>query len=324
MSYVQANDIFLMRAVNNSDLPNNGGRMSESQAVGGSKNNVWPDVGPEERLIGSISYRKVFVRNANALNLTLGNAKIFISQITPGNDRVLIFSGSQTDVQSAFLSTLRQYGGGQLAANMAVGATTLSVSCENGADNIFLFGDLIRIANGVTVEFKRITAVTINADIASITINSGVGAGYLASNTLVSSCIEAGDLKCETTSYVKSAAVGTFNNTVFPVLCSNLGTVEQTVIVTFSSPTAFYVSGSTLGALGNGTIGSNFVVTNPKYSAPYFTIQSAMWGGTWAANDSLTFDTHPSAYPIWEKRIVPPEAGSLSGNSMSLGIFGDG
>jgi len=53
--------------------------------------------------------------------------------------------------------------------------------------------------------------------------------------------------------------------------------------VTFTSATAFSVSGSTSGSQGTGATNSNFTTTNA-----YITIPSANWSGTFAANDTIS------------------------------------
>ena len=128
------------------DTTSNGGVMSANAIADGVKNNVFPDVSQAERTAGITRYRKIFFKVASAENLALQNPRVFVEKHTPGEDRVLIFPGTQTDTQND-IATPNLYGAGQLKTDVSVGATSCVVITENGADTTFRNGELGRIHN---------------------------------------------------------------------------------------------------------------------------------------------------------------------------------
>lgn len=67
------------------------------------------------------------------------------------------------------------------------------------------------------------------------------------------------------------------------------GPVNDTFIVTFTSATAFDVSGVVSGYVGSGTVDVLFAPVNG--ANPYFSIPANYFSGTWADNDTMTFET---------------------------------
>ena len=334
---IQSSELLFYKSDVVSDATSNGGRMSATAIPDGVKNNVWPDVPQGERTAGSTKYRKVFIKVANDADITLVDPRVFIETPTPGDDRVLIFPGTQTDTQGDLTGSERLYGAGGLDANVSAGATTLAVNCEAAADAIFQNGDLIRIsdkdgvgdANG-NVDFIRLAAtnaVSWNGGKATLTFAAGQSllTGYTAASTRVASVIEAADVAASVDGWTETSTSGTYDETTHPVVTDSIGTIEQTWTITFSNATTFTCVGNTLGSVGGGTIGGgDFAPNNADFSKPYFTLtDSGGWGGTWASGDTLDFTTHPAAIPVWEKRIVPAGANSLSANKVVLAITGE-
>ncbi|MBF0191623.1 MAG: hypothetical protein HQL99_10875 [Magnetococcales bacterium] len=342
-------DIKYMKAQIVSDSDGNGGRMSDVESAPGVKNNVWPDVPASERKNGSTKYRKVFIKIANADNLKMVDARIFVDTLTPGGDRVLLFSGTQTDTQADVSGVSHQYSGAatldaDIPDQQGAGGATLVLNTENGADLIFRTSGLIRITNKTSVddlagteEFLRIgtTPIVWNGSTATIVLrlDAVIENVYSAANTRVSSVIEAGDIWGNTSDWQILSAAGKYGgwngSGSIPTLLTDLRMVnsiagcEQTWTITFSSATTFSCVGDTAGSVGGGTINADFAPNNDAYFAPYFTLASALFSGTWANGDVLRFKTHPAAYPIWEKRIIPPNTPSLSGNKVIIGISGE-
>ncbi|OSM07652.1 hypothetical protein MAIT1_04587 [Magnetofaba australis IT-1] len=317
--------------------------MSANEIPDGVKNNVWPDVPQGERLAGSTKFRKVFFKVANDDDIRLINPRLFVETPTPGDDRVLIFPGTQTDAQGDLTGSERQYGSGWLDANVSIGATSIAVNVESAADAIFADGDLIRISDkdGVddatgNVEFVRLAAtggVTWNGDKATLTFAAGqsLQSGYAATNTRVGSVIEAANVEAAWDNWSGSTVAGTYDgsapttppSTTVPLMDS-IGSIEQTWTITFSDANNFTCVGDTVGDVGGGSIvGGDFSPNNPDFDRPYFTLPSIGWGGTWANGETITFRTHPAAIPVWWKRIVPAGANSLSADKVVVAITGE-
>ena len=333
---IQSNELRFYKATTVNDTASNGGRLSAVEIPDGVKNNVWPDVPQGERLAGSTKLRKVFIKVANDADIKLIDPRVFVETPTPGDDRVLLIPGTQTDTQGDLTGSERMYGAGNLDADVSAGATSLDVNCEAAADAIFQDGDLIRISDkdGVddasgNVEFIRLAdpgGVSWNGDKASLTFADGQAllVGYAAANTRVASVIEPADVTAQVDGWTESSVAGTFDETGHPVITDSIGTVEQTWTITFSDATNFSCVGDTLGSAGGGSIGGgDFAPNNPDFSRPWFTLPNAGWGGTWASGDTLTFTTYPAAIPVWWKRIVPAGGNSLSADKVVVAITGE-
>ena len=340
-------DIKFMKSVAISDIDSNGGRMSTNEAASGVKNNLWSDVPQSERLTGSTKYRKTFVKIANSASLKFFGARLFVETPTPGDDRVLIFLGSQTDVQSDISGGVpHAFGCGNLDADVGAGVSVITVSVEDAADAIFAPGDMIRISDKVTVsspsgseEFVRIGSnpadVAWVGNVATLTFEPGtiLDNAYSAASTRVASVIEVGDVFTNSDTWAVSSTAGLFSgwdgSGATPADITDLRIIdaiagmEQTWTVTFNSATTFTCVGDTVGPIGGGSVSSDFAPTNAAFSRPYFTIPASLWGGTWAINDVVSFTSHPASIPVWQKRIIPPNTASLSGDRVVIGVSGE-
>lgn len=332
---IQQNELKLYKSATVNDTTANGGRISANEIADAVKNNLWPDAPQAERTAGSTKYRKTFFKAASAENPPLTTPKIFIETFTPGDDAVYLFPGTQRDTQGDLTGAERVYGAGQLNANVTAGATSIDVLVEDGAALPFANGDLIRISDKTSVddvggneEYLRLAAtggVSYVGDVATLTLDTGVTAGnsYTAAATRVAAVIEAADIQPGYDNKRISSAAGTFDDVTYPIAVDSVGTVEETITVTFTSATTFDVVGDTLGSLGSGSTGVDFTPINPDFGAAYFTMPAAAWGGTWASGDTLSFQTHPAAAPVWQKRVIPPGAASLTGDKVIVAIDGE-
>ncbi len=153
----------------------------------------------------------------------------------------------------------------------------------------------------------------------TITVAETLANDYtVASGARVSSIYEAGDIECTMTGWTETSASGTYDESAHPPVLDNIGTIEQTWTLTFTDATHFSVSGDTVGSVGSGDTSTDFAPQNSDFSKPYFTLEAAGWGGTWTAGDTVVFTTHPAAIALWEKRVVPAGAASLSNNKITL------
>lgn len=328
-------ELKLYRAEVVNDTGTNGGIMSINEAASGVANNLFPDVTEAERSSGVIRYRKGFYKVANDADLGLSSPRVFIPFNTDANDMVVMFAGTQDNIQSAFDPTTAsvpdQYGCGQLNANISAAATSLVVAVEDWTNAvIFRIGDNVRISDQATVggagneEFVTLDSVTPAGNLITLTWTGGLTNGYTAASTKVSSVYEpTGPIQATAdASYTVTSASGTYNEGGFPVEGDNIGGVYDDWTLTFTSATAFDCVGTNSGAVGSGAIGSDFQPTNGDFAVPYFILRTAGWGGTWATNDTLQFTTQPAAVPLWFKQVVPAGASIVAGNSFEVAIDG--
>lgn len=320
------------RAAQHNDTATNGGRLSYAEIVSGVKNNVWPSPGQTELTSGSTKYRKVFCKVASAENLALNNSKAFVENFTNGADRVLLFRGTATDIQSG-ITTPRLYGCGSLDDDVSSSATQITVFVEDPADDIFQDGDTIRISDKATVnaetgteEYAVITGTpSYVGNVATINLTAGLASAYLAANTRVASVIEDAEIATSFTTPVVTSAGGTVDDTGGNIVVDNVGAVDDDWTLTFTSSTAFNITrvNPAAGETLTGTTNSVTAPVNSGTSTPYFTLQTAFFGGSYLTGDTVTFSTTSATLPLWEKRVIPAGTGSLSGNSLTVAWVGE-
>jgi len=314
------------------DTAANGGRMSNVQVISGVVQNVWPHVLKAERDAGSTKYRKLFYKVANDADETLFSAQLYFDAPTAAGDYVVMFAGTQRNTQADITGSERKYGAANLQTNAVAGSNTLVVTVEDASlTAMFVNGDTIRVTDKLTPtsatgneELHIINGVPVVAGLqVTITTTAVLANNYTtAAGGRVMSIYNYGDVKCVADNWVETGA-GTYDETTYPVICDNIGTIEQTWTLTFSDATNYTISGDTVGSLGAGSISTDFSPPNPDFSKPYFTLEHEGFGGTWAAGNTIVFQTHPAAVPIWEKRVVPTGAGSLANNKVTAVISGE-
>lgn len=331
------------------DTSTNGGYMSANQVVSGVANNVFPNVFKADRIAGITTYRKVFCKVANDADETLYNPQIWLDILTPGDDWVVFFAGTQTDTQGTWPTgdTATKYGCGALRTNVSASATTLEVnvedtSLESGTDVIFRSGDTIRITNKATIssptgteEEHEVNTVVDSGTYLTITlVGGGLANAYtVAEGTRVMSVYEPADVEASFSSFVDTTAgTGTYDNEATNLTLDNIGTVQEAWTITIQSDTDLVtISGSNLGTVATDVdrTAGDVAPSNPDFSKPYFTLADVGWSdygtwtGEWAQNDTITFTTVPAAVPIWEKRVVPAGSTSLTGDKTTLVFSGE-
>ncbi|GAB0056753.1 hypothetical protein SIID45300_01065 [Candidatus Magnetaquicoccaceae bacterium FCR-1] len=330
-------DISYRKSITVNDSASNGGLMgfASSLITNNVAENVWPHIPEAERLAGSTRYRKIFVRIAPATTTKASNTRLFLDKHTPGDDRILLtwagnLLASQTDTQAEAVGYTRFYGGADLAADASAGATSITVAVENPADAIFKNGDLIRISDKTTFnttvgseEFLRLAstnAVLWNGNTATLTFEPGTtlaNAYTMTEGTRVQSVIEVGDVEPLVDGFVNNGS-GTFDSLNYPINGTSKGTIEESWTLTFIGPGAYTVTGARVGVVGEGTVASTFAPSGTG-GGSYFVIDALAWTTlSWTTGDTITFNTHPSAIGIWEKRIVPAGAAATAANGATL------
>lgn len=326
-----SNDLIWRKPRNLTAGPSYGGRMGPTQIQSLVRGNLFPDVLEGQRQLGMTDYAKAFLHVASDDDLGLINPRIFVDTPTPGQDRILFFSGTQTDTLSNLTGSERLYGGGFLNADVVAGASTITVLVEASGDNIFRSGDTIRISNksnpmsvAGTRDIGTISGTpSYVGNVATITLASPIQNSYLASNTRVAPCFCPDTIVGSVSGWSLTSAAGTYNNTTYPFLVDSIGGVEHTVTLTFLTTTTFSGVSDLVGSLGIGNVSSDYYPTNPDFSKPYGVLRAAGFGGTFAPGDVISFVAHPASVGLWFKRVVPTGCPSLAGNVIYLGYEGE-
>ena len=302
----------------------NGGRMSGLEIPQNVKNGIFPDVSQMERDQGAVIWRKVFYKVANVDNMALQDAKLWIDILSPGSGRVAMYPGTQRDSQGDIeANSGKAYGPAQLTVDATAGDTQITVQAESGANDVLHDADVIYIADANSDEFISASTVSWSGDVATIDLASGLMNSYSAAGPCrVASCITADEIKTFWDNWSLTSANGQYDTDSNPLLLDNIGTVEQTYTLTFTSSTDFNISGDTVGALGTGNLSADLEPVNPDFSRPYFNLRSAGFSSSFVAGDSIIFQTHPAAIPLWLKEIVPVDA-SAGNEETIIAIAGE-
>jgi len=81
-----ASDVKFYKAATNNDLAGNGGRISATEIVDDTLNNLFPNVSSAERVAGLTRYRKMFLRNENVEDLILYHTDLWVGTQSVGED----------------------------------------------------------------------------------------------------------------------------------------------------------------------------------------------------------------------------------------------
>ncbi len=314
----------------------NGGRMSAVEAITSVVNNVWPHVLKAERDAGSTLYRKLFAKVANDADETLLSADMWNDGPTAAGDYNVLFPGTQRDTQADWASYSGAiYCGVNLDSDVAAGASTFDVLLPH-ADMAAAFPDgrSLRITDmddpdSATGNEELITisgTPSLAGLVLTITIDETLANAYTtAGSGKVMSLYSVGDVETSVDNWVETCAGdGTYDEATYPAILDNIGTVEQTVTLTFTDATHFTATSDDGDiTLGSGTTGNDFSPSNADFTKPYFTVEADGWAGTWAAGDTVVFQTHPAGAPIVLKRVVPAGTASLAGNSNTTALSGE-
>lgn len=314
----------------------NGGRMSANEVISGVVNNVWPHVLKAEREAGSTLYRKLFAKIANDNDETLLSPDLWNDAPTEAGDYIILFPGTQQDTQATFAGySGKIYGAANLDSNITAGGSTFDVLLPHAdVADMFTDGDNIRLTdkenpdsvtgneelltiNGVPSLSGLVLTIIVDETIAnSYTVSAGGRAMSLYAPVDIVASVDNFD-DSDTTS-------GIYDEGNYPVVIDGIGTVEQEVTLTFTDATHFTATSDDPDVtLGSGVIGSDFSPSNGDFTKPYFTVPLLAWSGTWAAGETVVFQTHPAAAPFILKRIVPAGAASLAGNKNTTVLAGE-
>lgn len=334
-------ELLMFKSLVVNDTTSNGGKLDNTaQVTTGVVNNVWPSVFKAERLAGSTKYRKTFLKVQNDDDLTLYYPQLWLDIITPGDDWLTFFPATQIDTQNGITGAELHYGCASLQADVSAASSTFTVTVEDvslitgGADEIFRDGDTIRITDKVdptsgsgNEEEHTISGIPTNSgNDVTITITGTLSNAFTTlANTRVMSVYEPVDTVSNWDNWVETAVgTGTYDEaTTGNVVADNIGSIEETYELKFTDATHFTVRDAALNVIGSGDTGTDFIPLNADNSKPLFAILFAGWAGTWTTDDTIDFQTHPAAIPIWQKRVVPPAAASLAGNKTTVAITGE-
>ena len=280
------------------------GRMDGSQLVtSGVLQNVFPHVTSAQRTAGHFDYFKTFWKVADDSDGTLIDPYVHLDAPTKSlTDYVTMFVMGQRDVVADITGydtgadSERKYGSAYLKENITAGAQTIVVEVKNAAlsdgdDVIFIDGDKIKLTDKATADAVsgNEEVLTINgAPVVSsdglevtITVDELIANNYTAASTptqasprVSSLYVPTTDTACSVTDGTVTSAAGTFDDTTYPIILDNIGTVDEDWTLTFTDATHFTLSGDSLGAaVATGIISSDFAPNNSTFTKPYLPLK---------------------------------------------------
>jgi hypothetical protein len=297
--------------------------MSANEITGGD---IMPAAQQQERIDGSVTYRKVFEKVSSAENLALSNAYVFLMKNTPADDYITIGAGTQTDTQGT-MSVARWYGSGTCTASHGASSVTL---VQDSTLTLFASGDVAVITDKTdigtesgTIEYFTVDTVSQTQNTVTLQIDNGYTLKYdYAAGSVVASTLRSSVVGTSLLNKVVTSASGTFDGN--GVLLDSVGTVYDTWTLTFTSATAFTVYGTATGLITSGSINTEYATDNTSFSgSPYFTIPVTCWGGSFQLGDTVSFTTTPAALPVWVRRTIPQNCQAYENNTFTLAITGD-
>lgn len=322
----------------------NGGLPSTTNLVSGVKGTVLPIVLPAEVTAGLTRWRKIFVSCNDSGNLGIAGSYYFLDTLISGTDDVQfcdpIAVGStwddhQADLVSAGVAEADMYGQGHLHASLTAGVSTqVQVHVKDGHKPGFTLtagGKLYCfIDDGSNEEFFSVDTISVNTgtDIVTLTIADAgtIANAYTAAVTvIVAACCEvtapgcaAGVLLANVGVVTTSTSAGTFDDG--EVTVENDGCRKDTYTLTFEAGGAtFTAAGAAYGALTDGAIASDYSPVDSDGKV-LFTVDSAAWGGTWAAGETVTIPTNPAQVPLWHRHLVLAGSAAVS-NDLTWGAL---
>jgi hypothetical protein len=310
----------------------NGGRRSATKIVSGKTGNCFDYILPDELTDGFTRTAKLFFHVDNDDDLPLMSAQVILNAPTDGDDWAVIYEGTPRDTQGDHTSP-RLYGVATVAVDALAGSSTISGDVEDASiTGIFADGDTVYVFNKATATATTGTrekhtvsgTPTVSGNRVTVTISGTLASDYtVASGARIASAIDCGTLACSVDNWVWTGS-GTYDNSTYPLVTDNLGTVEQTWTFEWLTSTTFSCTGDTVGALADGQAASDYSPINPDTGKPYFTLRAAGHGGTPVAGDTLVCQTHGAETAFYLQLTGPAGATVSPGNRISPILFGAG
>lgn len=155
----------------------------------------------------------------------------------------------------------------------------------------------------------------------TVELSEPIANAYTVDNTFAACCIQESEVKPTYMNLNVTSGSGSYDDTGFPIIPYNTGTVDDTITIMFTSATAFDCNGLYEGSMGSGVITSDFEPVNPRTGERFFTLLSGGFGGSWSVGDTITFETRSASVPLWWKEVVPPGTSEEPDNLSILGWY---
>lgn len=191
-------------------------------------------------------------------------------------------------------------------------------------------------------EENRITDVDLVSG--SMKLQFGVSRDYQLENTFVSSAIVGGNMEVRATQPFSQQAwtqiwqdtrigdpiLANINVADYPIELTSDGAITERWLIKFTNTTQFQLFGERLGLVAESDIHTDLAPENPATKKPYFKLPALAFGGGFATQNCVRFNTTGTPLPVWVVRAVQPSANRdikrdgfalcLRGNAIELNI----
>lgn len=194
--------------------------------------------------------------------------------------------------------------------NMATGVWTTDITWTTAPDN----------STDITITYAE-NAFSYSGNVCTVELAGTVANAYTTAATIGAGCVYEDEVACSMDNWAETSSAGTYDETGSPPTLYNDGTVEETWTLTMTGTSTFSVSGAYYGSVGTGNTGADFEPVNPDTGEKLFSLLSAGWGGTWAAAETIVFQTHPAGVPLLIEEFVPAGCAAEPNNLLPIGSY---
>jgi len=309
----------------------NGGPITDDEAVTGSMNNVFDHVLSDDRISGKTILRKIGLKIHQDGNGYLASARFGIEP-TLGDDVIRILAMTAGQYEDDLTGSERHYAGGVLISAVTAGDQSVVVDVKNTAcvndiadgDKIYLTDKYTPGSSGngeyLTVNGSPSVANDTELTIATVeTIANDYAVYSDGTGGKVLGVLEHGAVQAAASNIVQSRASG-YDFTTYPLTFNNMGAIDDSFTITMQDNSNFVCVSDRLGTLAAGSKSATYAPLHPEWNKPLFSLNLAGWNGgvTHQLNDTITFDTTGAIAYVGEKQIIPVNCSALSGNRVIL------
>jgi hypothetical protein len=316
---ITRSEVLFRTGKNTTQTTAHGGKMDwQSEVPNAVLSAFISDFTQAERTAGATRWYKIFLHNADDGNLAATDVLAYLSKTLTGDYVASLKSATLSNTYND-VSAARKFGVGTLATALSPGDSTIVIDTRGAAYAHFQNGDEIIIHNkagagntGVddntgAIEKHVISGAPVwNGDEVTITLVGQIASTFATSRTVggetvltyVASCPPSADAETSVTVQNNTSVAGTLD--VNEISAPNIGAIDQTITLTFTSGTAFTAVSNDAGVtLPAGSISTTYAPLNSESGTALISIPPTAWGGTFLAGDSVQVPTTPAAFAFF-------------------------
>lgn len=308
-------------ALREAQSKSSGGRVTADLISPLSIGDMFPAAHPDDLDLGAQYLGKIFPHWTDANDGRGYYPYTFLIGKPVGDPGVYLSAGTASDTDAEFIARAeRLYTGFDLAANVAIGATSIDVIVADTSKAAIQDGDTLWLGpyasnapadTGYERPLPVVSGVptVLSSTTLRITLAAGLTRDHLAwdgsAGSRGGSGIQWADdwwAHIDTASIVNTSAAGTFD----PAQCTiyGAGAVREDLTLAFTSATAYAVTTTGTSTYAPGDINTTYSPVGPL-GIPAFSIPPAAFAGTWTAGDELSLPIYGRMRGVWVTWDIP-------------------